>query len=152
VQACLELSAEEYFGNLLKVEFKEKTSQQHLVAATRQLVARKLTQHRWQRQQAWQKVLSTYLGYLGSTVIAGTPVRRVATTSWCLCRGWLAVPVLYPVIFMANHLSSIQDKRFKVSRSVLQSFMHCPGFSFSNVVFSLNFGFLHILYHISESS
>jgi hypothetical protein len=56
VQACLELSAEEYFGNLLKVEFKEKASQQHLVAATRQLVARKLTQHRWQRQQAWQKV------------------------------------------------------------------------------------------------
>jgi hypothetical protein len=67
VQACLELSAEEYFGNLLKVEFKEKTSQQHLVAATRQLVAQKLTQHRWQRQQAWQKVLSTYLGYLGSS-------------------------------------------------------------------------------------
>jgi hypothetical protein len=61
VQACLELSAEEYFGNLLKVEFKEKASQQHLVAATRQLVARKLTQHRWQRQQAWQKVLSTSL-------------------------------------------------------------------------------------------
>ncbi len=56
VQACLELSAEEYFGNLLKVEFKDKKNQQHLVAATRQLVAKKLTEHRWKRQQNWKKV------------------------------------------------------------------------------------------------
>ncbi len=40
----------------------------------------------------------------------------------------------------------LQHKRSKVSRSVLQSSLHCPGFSFSNDVFSLNFGFSQILY------
>jgi hypothetical protein len=46
----------------------------------------------------------------------------------------------------------LQRRRFKVSRSVLQSPLHCLGFSLSNVVFSLNLGFSQILYHMSESS
>jgi hypothetical protein len=55
IQACLELSAEEFFGNRLKVEFKDKRGQEHLVAATRDLVGKKLTETRWRRNQNWER-------------------------------------------------------------------------------------------------
>ncbi len=41
-------------------------------------------------------------------LVAGTPGRRVEATSWCRCRGWLSVLVLYLVVFMAKHLASTQ--------------------------------------------
>ena len=56
IQACLELSGEEFFGNRLKVEFKGKANQMHLVAATREMISEKLTQIRWKRKETWDKV------------------------------------------------------------------------------------------------
>jgi hypothetical protein len=57
-----------------------------------------------------KKVLSSFFILTWDTwkVVAGTPGRRVEPTSWCRCRGWLAVLVKYLVIFLANHLSSTQ--------------------------------------------
>ncbi len=57
--------------------------------------------------------------------------------------------ILGTPLFMANHLSSTQ-----VSWSILQYSLHCLGFfSFSNVVFLLNFSFSHRFFdHISNSS